>query len=83
MTQKTQCSHIRDGHNAATVRVTMKAIEGALTRAVDLDTETELCTLCAARITSALMLLEKDGGWGARDRLRETVLAHDFEKDGH
>jgi hypothetical protein len=66
VTQRFQCSHVRAGQNAATVTCAMKAIEGAPTRAVDLDTETELCTLCSARMVSALVQLEKDGGVAAR-----------------
>jgi hypothetical protein len=58
--QRLECAHVKAGA-VATVTIAMRAIPGAPTRAVDLDTETRCCTLCAARMVAALRLLETNG----------------------
>lgn len=58
---KYECKHVREKQNPAISTVTHQAIPGAPTRAEDLGTETQLCTICSGWIINLLAQLEQRG----------------------
>jgi len=57
MAEAKVCPHL--GNRPAIVRAVLQIIPGAPTRADDLDTETRLCGVCAAKLVWALGKLER------------------------
>lgn len=60
-TAKKRCAHVEDGKTKATVSIRMRGIAGSPTTASDLDTDTEVCTVCAAVVINAVTRAETQG----------------------